>query len=108
MATPMRLRQPGMNDELTVSLGLMLLIASVVAIVCRRVDVPYSVGLVTAGIFLALAPTHTSIPLSPDGIYEILLPPLIFEAALQIKWPPFRRDLPVILLLAFVGVGVAA
>ena len=36
------------------------------------------------------------------------MPPLIFEAALQIRWPPFRRDLPAILLLAFVGVAVSA
>ena len=36
------------------------------------------------------------------------MPPLIFEAALQIRWPPFRRELPVILMLAFVGVAVAA
>ena len=41
-----------MNDALTVSLGLMLLlVVSVVAIVCRRLELPYSVGLVTAGIF---------------------------------------------------------
>jgi CPA1 family monovalent cation:H+ antiporter len=33
---------------------------------------------------------------------------LIFEAALQIHWSPFRRDLPVILALAFAGVAIAA
>jgi Na+:H+ antiporter len=97
-----------MSDQLTVNLGLMLLVGSVVAIISRRLQLPYSVGLVTAGICLALAPTGIGIPVSPDAIYAILLPPLIFEAALQIRWPPFRRDLPVVLLLAFVGVAVSA
>ena len=97
-----------MSDHLTVNLGLMLLVGSVAAIVSRRLQLPYSVGLVAAGICLALAPTNIGIPLSPDAIYAILLPPLIFEAALQIRWLPFRRDLPVVLLLAFVGVAVSA
>ena len=69
---------------------------------------PYSVGLVAAGILLALAPINIGMPLSADSIFTVLLPPLIFEAALQIRWPPFRRELPVILMLAFVGVAVAA
>ena len=68
----------------------------------------HSVGLVAAGILLAIAPTDIGIPLSPDAIFTVLLPPLIFEAALQIRWTPFCRDLPVILMLAFVGVAVAA
>jgi CPA1 family monovalent cation:H+ antiporter len=39
-------------------------------------------------------------PLLPDA----LLPPLVFEAALQIRWKDLRRELPVILMLATVGV----
>jgi CPA1 family monovalent cation:H+ antiporter len=33
---------------------------------------------------------------------------LIFEAALHLKWAPFRRDLPLTAGLAFVGVSIAA
>jgi CPA1 family monovalent cation:H+ antiporter len=36
------------------------------------------------------------------------LPPLVFEAAFQLPWKPLRRDLPVILLLATLGVILAA
>jgi CPA1 family monovalent cation:H+ antiporter len=97
-----------MGDQLTVKLGLLLLVASVVAIASRKMRLPYSVGLVAAGILLAIAPTNIGIPLSPDAIFTVLLPPLIFEAALQIRWPPFRRELPVILFLAFIGVAIAA
>jgi monovalent cation:H+ antiporter, CPA1 family len=97
-----------MSNIVTVNLGLILLIVCIVAMASRRIRLPYSVGLVAAGILLALLPVSVDIPLSPDSIFMIFLPPLIFEAALQIRWPPFRRDLAVILLLAFPGVMLAA
>ena len=97
-----------MSDVVTINVGLILLIAVVVAMISRRMRLPYSVGLVAAGVLLAQVPIVSGVLLSPEGIYTILLPPLVFEAALQIRWSPFRRDLPVILTLAFAGVAVAA
>ncbi|PNG24205.1 cation:proton antiporter [Methylocella silvestris] len=85
-------------------LGLILLVACVVAIVSRRLQLPYSAGLVAAGICLALLGGSMNLALSPDLIYTVLLPPLIFEAALQLKWRPFRDNLPVTATLAFPGV----
>lgn len=85
-------------------LGLILLIACVVAIASRRLRLPYSVGLVTAGVGLALLGDSMNLAVTPDLIYTVLLPPLVFEAALQIKWRPFRDDLPVAVTLAFPGV----
>lgn len=85
-------------------LGLILIVACVVAIVSRRLRLPYSVGLVAAGISLALLGGAMNIVVTPDLIYTVLLPPLIFEAALQLKWRPFRNDLPVTVTLAFPGV----
>ena len=90
------------------SLGLLLLIASVVAMVSRRLRLPYSVGLVIAGIGLALLPKTVELPLTRDLIFNIFLPPLVFEAALQLKWPAFSRELPLTLGLAFPGVVIAA
>ena len=43
-----------------------------------------------------------------DLIFTTLLPPLVFEAAFQLPWKPLRRDFPVILLLATLGVLLAA
>lgn len=97
-----------MPHALTIDIGLILLVASVVAIASRRLRLPYSVGLVSAGILLALVPAGIGMPLSPDEAFSLLLPPLIFEAALQIHWAPFRRELPVILTLASAGVLIAA
>jgi monovalent cation:H+ antiporter, CPA1 family len=97
-----------MSDVVTIHLGLILLVAAVVAMISRRMRLPYSVGLVAAGVLLAQAPIVSGVLLSPEGIYTILLPPLIFQATLQIWWSPFRRDLPVILTFAFADVTVAA
>jgi len=86
----------------------LLLIASVVAIISRRLKVAYSVGLVVAGIAIAVLPTGVDLPLTRELIFNVLLPPLVFEAALQLDWTSFRRDLPLTLALAFPGVALAA
>jgi CPA1 family monovalent cation:H+ antiporter len=86
----------------------LLLVAAVVAVLASRLRVPYSVGLVLAGIALAFVPFSADVPLTKDLIFTTLLPPLVFEAAFQLSWKPLRRDLPVILLLATVGVVLAA
>ena len=91
-----------------VTFVLILLIASLVAIVSRRLKVSYSVGLVVAGIVIAVLPSGVELPLTRDLIFNIFLPPLVFEAAMQLRWKPFWRDLPVTAVLAFPGVLLAA
>ena len=89
-------------------LGLILLVASLVAMLTRRVGMPYSVGLVVAGMVLALTPVGAEMSLTPALIMQVFLPPLIFEAAIQIDWRPFRRELPLLAVLVTVGVVMAA
>jgi len=79
-----------------------------VAILSRRLRMPYTVGLVLAGMGLYFFQVRLQLHLSKDLIFSFLLPPLVFEAALYIKWQDFRRDLPVVALLATVGVVLAA
>jgi CPA1 family monovalent cation:H+ antiporter len=95
--------------ELTFESGAFLLsIAAVVAMLCRRLRLPYSVGLVAAGIGLALLRLSPRAQLTKDLLFDAFLPPLIFEAALFLPWKPLRRDLGVILLLATAGVALSA
>ncbi|HEV2521386.1 MAG TPA: sodium:proton antiporter [Candidatus Acidoferrales bacterium] len=88
--------------------ALLLLIAAVVAMLTRRLRLPYSVGLVTAGIILAILPFAPKVSLTKDLIFTALLPPLLFEAALYIHWKQLRRDFSVIVVLATLGVLLAA
>ena len=89
-------------------LGLLLVVATFVAIACERLRLPYTVGLVVAGLLLAVAPFAITIPLSKTLIYTFLLPPLVFEAALRLQWRKVRADLPIITALAVPGLIVAA
>src|SRR5437763_15982863 len=89
-------------------IGILLMVACLIAMLSRRLGLPYIVGLVVAGFLIALLPNSTGVPLSRDLIFNILLPPLVFEAALQLDWRRFRNELPLTLPLAFLGVRTAA
>lgn len=89
-------------------LGFILLVASLVAMLTRRIGMPYAVGLVIAGFAIALTPLGLDLHLTPALIMQVFLPPLVFEAAIQIDWKPFRRELPLLMALVTVGVGLAA
>jgi len=96
------------NEGSIAFIGVLLLVACLIAMITRRFGWPYAVGLAAAGIGVASVTKGPVFHLSRDLIFNIFLPPLVFEAALQLRWKPFRRELPVTLLLAFVGVGIAA
>ena len=91
-----------------VTLGLLLFIACLVAIVTRRIGLPYAIGLVIAGIALSLFGYRSHIALTPELIFTFLLPPLVFEAALHLGWDQFRREAPLVLSIAFVGTLLSA
>ena len=91
-----------------VTLGLLLFVACVVAIVTRRLGLPYTIGLVVAGIGLSAAGYRSGIVLTPELIFTVLLPPLVFEAALHLKWGRFRREAGLVLSLAFGGTLLSA
>jgi CPA1 family monovalent cation:H+ antiporter len=98
----------GLHPTNVALLGLLLFVASLVAMITRRLRLPYSAGLVAAGLMLAVLPTGFSVRLTPELIFTVFLPPLIFEAAIQIPWAPFRRELPLLFVLVTVGVLLAA
>jgi CPA1 family monovalent cation:H+ antiporter len=99
---------PAAMDSVALApLGLLLLVACLIAMLSRRLGLPYIVGLVGAGFLIALLPNSPQLPLSRDLIFNVLLPPLVFEAALQLDWRRFRNELPLTLTLAFVGVAIA-
>jgi CPA1 family monovalent cation:H+ antiporter len=101
-----------MADEMShvdvVTLGLLLFVACVVAIITRRLGLPYTIGLVVAGIALSVGGYRSGIALTPELIFTFLLPPLVFEAALHLKWRQFRQDAGLVLSLAFGGTLLSA
>jgi Na+:H+ antiporter len=96
-----------MDLILTRTIGL-LVAAIFVAIVARRLRLPYTVGLVLAGMGIALSPIRTETGLTHDIIFDVILPPLLFEAALAIHFRHLRQDALPVLVLATLGVVLSA
>ena len=89
-------------------LGFLLFVSALVAMLTRRVHLPYTVGLVLAGMALYFSHVYIKWHLTKDLIFSVFLPPLVFEAALFIHWRDFKKELPVVTLLATAGVVLAA
>ncbi|MCA9916520.1 MAG: Na+/H+ antiporter [Anaerolineales bacterium] len=85
------------------SFMILLFIAAMVAIVVRRIRLPYTVALVLVGLVLSFFPNFLGFSVSSDLILAILVPPLIFEATLHIPWRSLKKDLLPVLLLAVGG-----
>ena len=68
-------------------------------------NIPYTLLLLLVGLGLATLDVRL-INLSPELILFIFLPPLLFEAAWNIKWSNLRRDWLPIGLFAIVGVVI--
>ena len=96
-----------MTSDLS-QLGFLLFVSALVAMLTRRLHLPYTVGLVLAGMALYFSHVYIKWHLTKDLIFSVFLPPLVFEAALFIHWREFKKELPVVTLLATAGVVLAA
>ncbi len=81
---------------------LLLLAAVVVSVAAKWLRLPYTVGLVVIGFLMT--PLELGVDISPELILDLLVPPLIFEAAFHIRFDDLKRDFWFILLLAVPGV----
>jgi CPA1 family monovalent cation:H+ antiporter len=89
------------TEEIIIGL---LLVAAVVSVVTSRMRIPYTIGLVIVGLGLTLVGKIPVISVTPEIILAILVPPLIFEAAFHLNFAELRKELPLILALAVLGV----
>ena len=84
----------------------LMLVAALVALGARRLRLPYTVGLLLAGTAIASMGLLKDVALTKELLFGALLPPLIFEAAVLIRWKELRPDLAQVLTLASLGVVV--
>jgi CPA1 family monovalent cation:H+ antiporter len=82
--------------------------AVLVALVVRRLAVPYSVALVVAGLVAGLLLGHVGFAITPELVLAVLLPGLVFDAAYRLELGALRRSLVGIGLLAVPGVLASA
>ena len=92
---------------------LTLLVAiALIAGVARRLAVSYPIVLVIAGLLSSFIPGVPRVPLSPDLVFLVFLPPLLFAAAWETSWRDFKYNIVSIVSLAvglvfFTAIGVA-
>ncbi len=82
-------------------------VAAAVALMVRRLRVPYTVALVAAGLLLGHYKTIVAPHLTKELLYAIFLPGLLFEAAFHLEFSDFRRNKITILTLAVPGLLAA-
>jgi CPA1 family monovalent cation:H+ antiporter len=68
-----------MTSDLS-QLGFLLFVSAVVAMLTRRVHLPYTIRLVLAGMALYFSHVYIRWHLSKDLIFSVFLPPLVVRA----------------------------
>src|SRR5919109_3986548 len=92
--------------ELLEALVVLFLCAVALGWAARQMRVPYPIALVLGGVLLGLIPGLPAVPLDPGLILFIVLPPVLYQAALFTSWRDFRRHLRAISSLA-IGLVLA-
>jgi CPA1 family monovalent cation:H+ antiporter len=91
---------------------LLLIFIVVFGALARRLQTPFPIVLVIAGLLVSLLPGLPRVRLDPDLVFFVLLPPLLYAAAWVTSWRDFSYNLVSIVslavgLVAFTVLGVA-
>ncbi|MFM8294391.1 MAG: cation:proton antiporter [Microcystaceae cyanobacterium] len=88
-------------EQFVIVLAVSLTVATLSRIVPWISKIPYTLLLVIVGLGLAFVDVHL-VNLSPQLILEIFLPPLLFEAAWNVRWRDLQKNwFPVTLFTVF-------
>ena len=92
---------------------LLLLFVVVFSTLAKRLQTPYPIVLVIAGLLVGFIPGIPKVSLDPDMVFLVVLPPLLYSAAWVTSWRDFSYNLTSIAslaigLVAFTVFGVAA
>jgi monovalent cation/hydrogen antiporter len=87
---------------LVFELILLILLCSVgLGWVARRLKFPYPIALVAGGAAVGLIPNLPQFPFDPNAILILVLPPILYQAALLTSWSDFKANIRPISMLAF-------
>ena len=78
----------------------LLLAATVLAGLARRLGIPYPILLVLGGLILGVLPGVPAVQLEPDVVFLLFLPPILFGAGYFTSIRDFKANLRPILLLS--------
>jgi CPA1 family monovalent cation:H+ antiporter len=78
----------------------LMLCAVALAWIARHFGLPYPITLVAGGALLGLLPRLPQFPFDPQLILVVVLPPILYQAALLTSWNEFKANIRPIGLLA--------
>ena len=79
---------------------LLLVLATALAYLARRVGIPYPILLVLGGLALGLVPGLPAVELEPEVVFLLFLPPILFGAGFNTPIRDFKANMRPILQLA--------
>ncbi|MEO5943699.1 MAG: Na+/H+ antiporter [Ferruginibacter sp.] len=100
-----------LQENLLLVLSLLFAV-SLLAILSNKLKISYPIFLVIAGLVIGFIPGMPAVSVSPDIIFLIFLPPLLFSAAWNTSWKDFweaRRNITMLSvgLVIFTSVAIA-
>lgn len=81
----------------------LMLLTSIVAMLGRFIKIPYTIALVLTGLVVGYFGLLPGVYLEPHILFAIFLPPLLFEAGININFRPLQRQWKIIGVLAILG-----
>ena len=81
----------------------LMLLASVVTMLGRFIKIPYTIALVLTGLVVGYFGLLPGVYLEPQILFAIFLPPLLFEAGINIHFQSLQRQWKIISILAVFG-----
>ncbi|MBP1764379.1 MAG: Na+ antiporter [Firmicutes bacterium] len=81
----------------------LMLLASIVAMAGRFIKIPYTIALVLTGLIVGYYNLLPGIYLEPHVLFAAFLPPLLFEAGINIRFRPLQRQWLIVSMFSIVG-----
>jgi len=85
----------------------LLLIACAVGVGVKFVRLPYTIALVLVGLMVGAMKLLPEVPLTKDLVFLLILPPLLFEGALNMDLSHLKENFKPIIMLAILGVVIS-
>lgn len=79
----------------------LLCLITLLSVLTRRWTIPYPTIMVLTGLVVALIPGLPEVKLTPEVVFLVFLPPLLYAAAWQMPWNEFKKNIRPISMLAF-------
>ncbi|WP_294957033.1 sodium:proton antiporter [Sulfurovum sp.] len=86
---------------------ILFVIASTVAVLAKRIHLPYTIALMAVGLALGAAQLLHAPKISQEMLYAIFLPGLIFEAAIHLRTSDMAKDFWLIAVFVIPGVIIS-